>query len=140
MDQSPNRFKLIGYLEEALAPHEMAQVEERLRNSSHWRAALREIRSEVDSGEHSVATIWRRHRLTCPTRERLGAYLMGGLVPAEEDYVRFHLEVIQCRWCQANVSDLQSSVQADDLSEPETVKRRRRFFASSIRYLPGHRP
>ena len=74
---SPNRFELIGFLEEALPAEEMARIEENLRLSEDWRAALLELQDQVDLGEHSVATIWRRQRLTCPSREDLGGYLLG---------------------------------------------------------------
>lgn len=139
MSSEPNRFELIGYLEEALDVEDMARVEERLRTSSEWTEALRELTGDIDSGEHSVATIWRRHRLTCPSRERLGAYSMGGLPHDEEDYVKFHLEVIKCRWCKANVCDLQTNGQGDQQQDPEVMKRRRRLFASSVGRLADDR-
>jgi hypothetical protein len=139
MDKEPNRFALIGYLEEALGPEEMAQIEECLRVSSEWRAALQALLDEVDSGEHSVATIWRRHHLTCPNRERLGAYLLGGLPPDEADYIQFHLEVIKCRWCQANLSDVRPTMEKTEPHDPEESHRRRRIFESSVGLLSSDR-
>jgi hypothetical protein len=136
MEDVPNRIELIGYLEEALAPEDMARLEEKLRQSPRWREVLRELVEEVGTGDHSLATIWRRHRLTCASRERLGAYLQGGLVPAEADYIRFHLEVIRCRWCQANLQDVRSQI--DSSTRPASVDvsaRRRRFFETSVGYL-----
>lgn len=133
----PNRYALIGYLEEALPSEEMARIEELLRQSEAWREALLEIREDIDSGEHSVATIWRRQRLTCPSRESLGAWTIQALVPEEADYVEFHLRVIGCRWCQANLADVESS-QAMESDEPKA--RRRRFFESSIGLLPKKGP
>lgn len=138
MNADPNRFELIGYLEEALAPEDMVRVEERLRTDSDWRAALRELRDELDLGEHSVATIWRRHRLTCSTRERLGAYLLGALDPREHEYIEFHLQVIKCRWCAANLADLQTA-QPVAGGDQETGQRRRRMFQSSVGLLPRKR-
>jgi hypothetical protein len=141
MTEEPNRIQLIGYLEEALSPTEMVRIEENLRQWPQWREALAELLEELGSGDHSVATIWRRHRLTCPTRDRLGAYLAGGLVPAEADYIRFHLDVIECRWCLANVSDVTVQQQSiDDRPAESTSPRRRRFFESSIGYLPNDTP
>lgn len=129
----PNRYTLIGYLEEALPPEEMSRIEELLRTSDEWRDALIEVRDDVDLGEHSVATIWRRQRLTCPGRETLGAWSIGALVPDEADYVDFHLKVIGCRWCQANLADVEAS-QQNAADEPK--QRRRRFFESSVGLLP----
>lgn len=133
----PNRYALIGYLEEALPAEEMARIEELLRQSEEWREALLEVRDDVDLGEHSVATIWRRQRLTCPARETLGAWSIGALVPDEADYVEFHLKVIGCRWCQANLSDVESS-QQNAADEPK--RRRLRFFESSVGMLPKKDP
>lgn len=137
MESKPNRVEIVGYLQEALPAERMAQIEEHLRVSSEWRRALEEMKDEVDLGEHSVATIWRRHRLTCPTREKLGVYLLGGLVADEEDYVRFHLDVIQCRWCQANLEDVRHSAeQVSEHSPKKSSKRHRKIFESSVAYLP----
>jgi hypothetical protein len=130
----PNRFILIGYLEEALPGDQMAKVEDMLRQSAEWRKALEEVQGDIETGEHSVAQIWRRHRLTCLTRESLGAYLADALPPDESDYVKFHLETIKCRWCQANVQDLEESAPKD--ADKPTAARRRRFFQTSVGHLP----
>ena len=134
MDE-PNRFELIGYLEEALCIEAMTRVEDQLRTSQEWRDALLELLQEVDSQDHSVATIWRRHRLTCPSREQLGAYAFGGLPPDLEDYIQFHLETLKCRWCQANLSDVEAQEKANQ-SDEGSSERRRRIFASSVGCLP----
>lgn len=137
METTPNRYELIGYLEEALPSEQMARIEERLRQSETWRAALRELSEEMVGDEHSLATIWRRHRLTCVSREKLGAFLMGGLVPDEADYIKFHLEIIQCRWCLANMDDVQSKAKGSQPSSVKPQSRSRRFFETSVGYLPG---
>lgn len=129
--EQPNRFELIGYLEEALCVEEMTRIEERLRMSQAWRDALLELLGEVDSQDHSVATIWRRHRLTCPSREQLGAYVIGGLPIDVQDYIRFHLETVKCRWCHANLCDVQAQEESAE-SDGERSQRRRRIFASSV--------
>lgn len=139
MEARPNKFELIGYLEEALPIEAMTRVEELLRQSQEWRHALAELLDDVEPGDHSVATIWRRHRLTCPSRERLGGYLMGGLVPEEADYIKFHLEVVRCRWCLANQADLESQAIPEPVEKRgETLERsrRRRFFETSVGHLP----
>jgi hypothetical protein len=132
--KEPNRFVLIGYLEEALPGDQMARVEEMIRQSPEWRQALEEMQGDIDHGEHSVAQIWRRHRLSCLTRESLGAYLSDALPPDEADYVKFHLETVKCRWCQANVQDLEESAPERDHGKPNA--RRRRFFQTSVGHLP----
>ena len=132
--KEPNRFVLIGYLEEALPGDQMAKVEDMVRQSAEWRQALEELQGDVDHGEHSVAQIWRRHRLSCMSRETLGAYLADALPPDEADYVKFHLETVKCRWCQANVQDLQETAPEREKGKP--AARRRRFFQTSVGHLP----
>jgi hypothetical protein len=46
-------------------------------------------------------------------------------------YIRFHLEKIGCRYCQANLADLRS--QHGEASTAD--HRRRKFFQSSAGYL-----
>lgn len=137
--EAPNRFVLIGYLEEALPAEQMAKVEDHLRKSSEWRAALSELHGEIDPGEHSIATIWRRHRLTCLSRERLGAYLIDAVPPDESDYIRFHLEIVACRWCQANRADLKAAGVGQPAHDKDTARRRKKFFQTSVGSLPKKR-
>jgi len=100
------RQMLRDYLHDALPEPEMAAVEKALRGSPALRKALDEIREEEDRGEHTVGAIWRRERVSCPTREQLGGFLLGAGDPDLLDYVQFHLDVIGCPYCQANLDDL----------------------------------
>ena len=81
---------------------------------------------------HSLASIWRRHRLSCLSRQELGNYLMGVLDEAAAAYAAFHVEVVGCRFCQANLADLRSR-QTEKPEESDT--RRQRYFRSSAGYL-----
>lgn len=136
MDREPNPCLLIGYIEEALSDDDMARVEAMLRSSLVWRQALEELRNRSDLGEHSVGMIWRRQRLTCPDRERLWAYRAGGLMPDEEDFLRFHLETVKCPWCQASLRDLDAEGVGKGPTVPDSGRRRRRFFETSVGQLP----
>ena len=138
-ESQPNLVTLVGYLEEALPAEQMTQVERCLREDEQWQQALAKLAGQLDFGEHSVATIWRRHRLTCPSRQTLGAYLVGGLDPSEREYIQFHLEVIGCRWCQANLEDLRSTLQPDPPSTATESTRGQRFFESSVGLLAPRR-
>jgi hypothetical protein len=123
---------LHGYLDEALSEKETARVEHAIRESSAVRQRLRGIMHERDRGEHTVGAIWRRHRLSCANREQLGSYLLGALEEEVQDYLRFHLEVIACSYCQANLADLQARHR-----EPtrQVEHRHRKLFESSAGYL-----
>jgi hypothetical protein len=100
------RQMLRDYLNDALPGNETAQVEQALRDSRDLRDALQDVLAEVDRGEHTIGAIWRRERVSCPTREQLGGYLLGSIDAGLEDYVEFHLGVIGCPFCQANLDDL----------------------------------
>jgi hypothetical protein len=129
---SISREHLDAYLDDALGDGETAQVEKALRESESLRRALQALMQERDRGEHSIGAIWRRERLSCPTRDQLGAYLLQALDPGLQDYIEFHLRTIACAFCLANLADLQ---QLQHEPAPKAHARRRRFFDSSAGYL-----
>src|SRR4051812_22266873 len=94
---------LRAYLDDALSDEETAVVERTLRQNPSTRQMLARLLQERDRGEHSVGAIWRRFRLSCPTREQLGSHLMGVLDDGLADYIRFHTEQIACPFCRANM-------------------------------------
>jgi hypothetical protein len=126
------REKLHAYLDDALTDQETAQVEQALRNSEPLRRSLRQAIQERDRGEHSLGAVWRRERLTCPTREQLGSYLLQVLDDVLQDYIEFHLRTVACPFCQANLADLQAL--QNDTATRSTV-RRRKFYESSAGFL-----
>ncbi len=128
-----SREQLSGYLDDALSDSESAHVEQALRQSDALRRQLRGLMLERDRGEHSLGAIWRRKRLTCPTREQLGSYLLSVLEPEHQDYLDFHLYTIGCSYCLANLADLRSQQQE---KTPQVQERRRRYFESSAGLLP----
>jgi hypothetical protein len=130
------RAQLAGYLDDALSEAETAQVEQALRRSEALRQELRDLMQESDRGEHSLGAIWRRQRLSCPSRDQLGSYLLGALEPDQLDYIRFHLDSIGCSFCLANLADLRS-LQQEPLHRVQ--ERRRRFFESSAGNLKANK-
>jgi len=129
---SISREQLDGYLDDALGEAETAQVEQALRHSEPLRKQLRVLIQQRDQGDHSVGAIWRQRRLSCPTREQLGSFLLQVLEPEHLDYIEFHLKTIGCSFCQANLSDLQAQ-QKEPAAKKE--QRRRRYFESSAGIL-----
>jgi len=127
-----SREQLQAYLDDALSDHETALVEQALRKSEPLRRQLSQVMQERDRGEHSIGAVWRRERLTCPSREQLGSYLLQVLDDGQQDYVEFHLKVIACSFCLANLADLQAQQQEP---APKARERRRRYFQSSAGYL-----
>jgi DNA-binding phage protein len=126
------REKLDAYLDDALTEGETAQIEQALRASDALRRLLRTILQERDRGEHSIGAVWRRERLTCPTREELGSYLLRVLDAEQQEYLDFHLTTVACPYCQANLADLQAR---QEEPAPSAQERQRRLFEVSAAYL-----
>ena len=124
--------ELLAYLDEALPVERMTAVENALRASEALRERTAGLRARRDEQGHTVGEVWRRGRLSCPTRHQLGSYLLGALPADLAQYFRFHLETVGCRYCAANLEDLR---QAASQSGAETTQRRQKFFESSAGYV-----
>jgi hypothetical protein len=128
--------QLEAYLEEALPADEMARIERASRENPVVAGPLAAVNARRDGGIHSLGEIWRRHRLSCPSREQLGGFLLGTLPRDPADYVAFHVETVGCRCCEANLTDLRRQ----HAEAADTVQtRRKRYFQSSAGYLRSPR-
>lgn len=131
----PTKFtaaELQAYLDEALPGPSMAAIEDALRRDRSLLEQLTTLNGRRDAGVHSLGEIWRRHRLSCPTRDELGSYLLGVLHQDAATYLKFHLETVGCRLCQASLQDLKNQ-EAEAAAATDT--RRRKYFQSSAGYL-----
>ena len=81
---------------------------------------------EDEQFDMSVSRVWVQERISCPHRDILRAYLAGGLDAGEQDYVTFHLRVIECPFCLANLEDLEVATSA----AKEELRRRVRKAAA----------
>jgi anti-sigma factor RsiW len=132
MPRPLTKSDLEAYLDEELAPEEMAGVEQLLRKRPELGQRLTEINARRDAGIHSLGEIWRRHRASCPTREQLGSFLLGAVSDDLAEYIHFHVQTVGCRYCLANLDDLK----AQQEEKAETVStRRQKYFQSSAGYL-----
>lgn len=127
---------LQSYLDESLPAGEMAAVEAELRSRPELLTQLAVINGRRDAGLHSVGEIWRRRRLSCPTRQQLGSHLLGALDEGHVAYIQFHLQIIGCRYCQANLDDLRR--QQEEKAETVTT-RRTKYFQSTAGHLRSKR-
>jgi hypothetical protein len=128
---------LRAYLADILPADRAARVEKALRDSSELRERLEAVRQgREDSSLHSLGAIWRRSRLTCPSRQQLGSLLLDALDPDLADYVRFHVEVVECAYCAANLADLQGKAES---TSPAARNRHARILHSSRHLLPEDR-
>ena len=132
MARRVSQSELQAYLDEALPADEMAALEAEIRSRPELLRQLATINGRRDAGLHSVGEIWRRHRLSCPSREQLGSYLLGALAAEPTHYIDFHLKTIGCRYCQANLDDLRRQQE----ETAETVRTRRtKYFHSTAGHL-----
>ncbi len=125
--------QLEAFLDESLPNEQMTVVEAALRDDPELVERLSALVGRRDAGVHTVGAIWRRHRLSCPTREQLGSFLLEVLSEKHGEYVRFHLEAIGCRYCNASLEDLRQQHAATDLDDSRT--RREKYFQTSAGYL-----
>jgi len=84
---------------------------------------------DEETADIAVSRVWREHRLTCLKRSTLGSHLMGVLEDPWNAYTQFHLDVVACPLCLANLADLQA--EEEDRSPIDTE----RLFASSVGFL-----
>ncbi len=56
--------------------------------------------------ENLLTELWRLKRLSCPKRSTIGAYILGTLEKDWHNYVDFHLNIVGCHFCRANLEDL----------------------------------
>ena len=126
-----SRGELLAYLDELLPAGRAAEVEAALRDSEPLRIQAAELLGERDAGAHTLADIWRRHRVGCPGVVALGEYLLGTLSDDWDRSVELHLTEVGCRFCDAELEDLRSA--RGDAAAPD---RRRRFFESTVGVRP----
>jgi hypothetical protein len=127
---------LRDYLADALAPEDSARVEKALRDSAELRARLEDVRQNRADGQlHTLGAIWHRARLTCPSRQQLGSYLLDAVDPALASYLQFHLDVVECPFCLANLADLK--VQSQAAAAAKASKTRQHRILQSSQHLLG---
>jgi len=131
--------QLQAYLDESLSVPVMAEIENALRHDSLLRERLVGVAAAREAGVHGLGEIWRRQRLSCPTRQELGSFLLRAMEETRLDYIQFHLEIIQCRYCLANLEDLKQQ-QTQNQSQSNVASRRRKYFQTSAGYLSKQQP
>jgi len=127
---------LRNYLADSLPPEDLARVEKALRDSAELRARLEDVRSNREDFQlHTLGSIWHRTRLTCPGRQQLGSFLLDALDPELAAYIKFHIEVVECPYCQANLADLEAQSKAS--SAPQASRTRQHRILTSSQHLLG---
>ena len=80
-----------------------------------------------------LTEVWEEWRFTCPKRSTIGRFLLGTLEEPWAEYVQFHVNRLGCRFCRANVDDLQKA------DETERQKVHQRVFESTIGFFKPER-
>ncbi|MFO0937437.1 MAG: hypothetical protein U0798_13080 [Gemmataceae bacterium] len=114
------------FLKETLSPERMAMVEREARSNPQVMELIASEREAMERGDHSLGAIWQEHQLSCPTREQLGGYVIEVGEPDFLEYVGFHLNVIECGICQANLEDLKAQAAAKKAKSSGAAKPKRK--------------
>ena len=122
--------ELMAYIDERLPSDRAAEVERQLRNSGPLTARLVDLLERTDRGDLTIGGMWRRGRWSCPPRAVLAAFVNGRLGDGLSQYLRFHIQTIGCRICEASVQDLSRTDGEDD-----GLQRTRKIFQSSAGQL-----
>ena len=123
--------EISAFFDEALPPARCSQLEHELRSNTKLRQRLIEVRGRESAGLHTLGAIWRRNRLSCPSRSELGRFVLGTLETEQRTYIQFHLQNNGCRYCQANLADIDPAQKTPE----QTTTRRSRYFQTSAGYL-----
>ena len=104
---------------------------------------LKRIKSDIDSAAPTgqqfpiddalLTDVWEHARPSCPKRSTIGKYLLKTLDSEWHNYVEFHLSALGCRFCRANLQDLENKT-APDQSAPF----KDRVFQSTVGFLSKH--
>jgi hypothetical protein len=61
----------------------------------------------------NVKSAWQLGRVACPGRYWLARHVAKNLGEGPTSFIEFHLEQIECQWCQANLDDLKRAEDAE---------------------------
>ncbi len=84
----------------------------------------------VSYSEDLLTEIWETHRLSCPKRSTLGAFLLETLSPEWFEYVDFHLTTLGCHFCRASFKDLQ-----EQQTSEQNTQFQQRIISSTAGFL-----
>lgn len=118
--------ELRAYAGELLDSQRAAEVEAEIRTSPALLERMARLIRDSDEGTDSLGQMWRRGRWSCPPRSIWAAYVARRLGDGLSQYLRFHVDTIGCRICQANLQDL-----LGDETAAATEARVQKIFHSS---------
>jgi hypothetical protein len=81
------------------------------------------LRQETEGLSISVGALWIREGITCPHDDILLAFTNGGLDAEESDFIRFHLETVECPRCMSRSEELAAGMDSKSTSKPRDLNR-----------------
>jgi hypothetical protein len=130
--------QLLAYAEERLPMAATLQLEKSLESDEKLKTDLRRVCGQHLTGELSLATIWRDFQVGCLSQDQLAAYVGHQLGGALADYVRFHIDEVGCRICEARLDELARL--AHNSSNEQVTPLASKCFNSSVGLIqPGAR-
>jgi RNA polymerase sigma factor (sigma-70 family) len=104
---------------------QIALIKHRLIKTLHEKLAAQ----QAEPSDSALTEVWEENRFTCPKRSTIGRFLLETLEEPWKSYVDFHVNRLGCRFCRANVEDLQKA------NEAEQQKAQKKFFESTIGFF-----
>lgn len=86
--------------------------------------------ADTPQSDSLVTEVWEEQRLTCPKRSTIGRHLLGTLEGPWQEHVEFHVNRLGCRFCRANLDDLQKKGR-----EEESAVFRDRILHSTVGFF-----
>lgn len=115
---------LLGVDEKQIALIKHRMIKE-LRESLSRRGAD----ADAEPSDSMLTEVWEERRFTCPKRSTIGRFLLGTLESPWNEYVDFHVNKLGCKFCRANVDDLQKA------TEHQQEKVQQKIFESTIGFF-----
>jgi hypothetical protein len=98
--------RLLAYVEERLSIADTIRLEKSLDADEQLKTDLCRVSGQHVTGELTLAAIWRDFQVGCLNHEQLAAYVRHQLGGGLADYVRFHIDEVGCRVCEARLDEL----------------------------------
>jgi RNA polymerase sigma factor (sigma-70 family) len=93
-------------------------------------AAALSTSSSPPASDAMLTEVWEELRLSCPKRSTIGGFVLGTLDSRWVEYVEFHLHKLGCRFCLANLTDLQQQS-----AGPQRQRVHNRIMESTVGFL-----
>jgi len=90
----------------------------------------RKTSTDKSGFEILLTKTWESCRPSCPKRSVVGRFVLGTLDEEWQEFLAFHIQILGCRMCQANLDDL-----SDQTQKSSTDSIQRRIIDSTIGFL-----